>query len=70
MQQQVEMIHNLQRQQHGRIIDPELNEFKDEGLNIDQGNYGNGGNDHGGNDVEDRPMGMPRGNEPEPRGDP
>ena len=68
MQQQAEMIQNLQRQQHGRIIDLELNEFKDEGLNIDQGNLGNGGNKHGDNGVEDLPMGVPRGGEPEPRG--
>ena len=38
---------------------PELNELKDEGLIIGQGNYGDGGNDHGGSGVEDFPMGVP-----------
>ena len=52
------------------MIDLELNEFQDEGLNIGQGNYGNGSNDHSENGVEDLPMAMPRGNELEPRGDP
>ena len=64
MQQQVETIRNLQQQQ-GRILDLEFNGFQNEGLNIDQGGYGNGGNNHGSNGVEDPLMGMLRGNGPE-----
>ena len=52
------------------MIDLELNEFEDEGLNIGQCNYENGSNYHEGNGVKDLLMGMPRGNEPEPRRDP
>ena len=33
-------------------MDLELNELKDEGLNIGQGNYGDDINEHGGNGVE------------------
>ena len=51
-------------------MDPKFNEFEDEGLNIGQDNYGHGGHDHRGNGVEDLSMGVPRGNEPEPKGNP
>ena len=51
-------------------MDPKINELEDEDLNMGQGNYGDGSSDHGGNGVEDPPMGMLRGNEPELRGDP
>ena len=61
------MIQNLQQQQQGRIVDPKVNEFEHENLNIGQGNFGDGNNNHGGNGVEDLPKGMPRGNEPKPR---
>ena len=40
-------------------MDVELNELNDEGLTIGQGNYGDDGNEHGGNGVEDPPMGIP-----------
>ena len=63
------MIRNLQRQQQGRIIDPKL-KFEYESLDMDQGNFGNGSNEHGGNGVEYPQMGVPQGNEPEPKGNP
>ena len=34
---------------------------------MDQGNLGNGDNEHGGNSVEDPPMGVPRSGELEPK---
>ena len=59
MQQQAEMIQNLQ-QQHGRVVEPELEEPEDEDVNMDFGD-GNGGDGLGGNNVVDPPIGAPRG---------
>ena len=57
MQQQAEMIQNLQ-QQHGRVVEPEQKEPDDEDVNMD---FDDGGNELGGNNVEDPPIGAPRG---------
>ena len=51
-------------------MDLELSEFEDEDLNIGKGNDGDDINNHGGNGVEDPPMGVSRGNELEPKGNP
>ena len=69
MQQQAETIRNLQQQQ-GRIINPELDGFEDEGLDNGQGNLGNGGNNNKGNGVEDPPLRAPGGHGLELRGNP
>ena len=69
MQQQVETIRNLQQQQ-GRIIDPEFDGFENEGLNIGQGDFGNGENNHRRNGVEDLPMGILGDHVLEPRRNP
>ena len=63
------MIQNLQQQQ-GRVVDHELKGPKDEDLNIDPVNFGDGGNDYRGNGVEDPPIGVPRGVEPGLGGNP
>ena len=60
MQQQAEMIQNLQQQQQGRVVDPEQEEPEDEDVNMDFGD-GNGGDGLGDNNVEDPPIGAPRG---------
>ena len=61
MQQQAEMIQNLQQQQQERVVDLEHEIPEEEDVNMDPGN---GGNEHGGNGVEDSPIGAPRGVEP------
>ena len=42
-------------QQQGRIVDPKVNEFKDEDLNIGQDNFRDSEINHEGNGVEDPP---------------
>ena len=46
-------------------MDPKANEYEEEHFGIDQNGYGNGDNNHEGNDNEDLPMGIPRNNGPE-----
>ena len=52
------MIQNLQQQQHGRVVDPEQEGPEDEDVNMD---FGDVGNEFGGNNIEDPPIGAPRG---------
>ena len=58
MQEQAELIQNLQQQQQGRVVDLEHERPEDEDVNMD---HANGGNEHGGNGIEDPPIGAPRG---------
>ena len=58
------------QQQQGRIINPELDGFENEGLNNGQGNLGNGRNNNEGNGVEDPPLRAPGDHGPEIRGKP
>ena len=53
MQQQAVMIQNLQLQQQERVVDLEHKIPKDEDVNMDPSN---GGNEHGGNGVDDPPL--------------
>ena len=61
MQQQAEMIENFQHQQQVKLVDLELEEPEDDGLNMNPGNFGDGGNNHEGNGAENPPIGVPRG---------
>ena len=55
------MIQNLQQQQQGRVVDLEHEGPEAKVMNMD---FGNGGNERGGNNVKDPPIGAPRGVEP------
>ena len=60
MQQKAVMIQNLQHRQGG-VVDLEHEIPEDEDVNM---GTGNGGNEHGGNGIEDPPLVAPRGVEP------
>ena len=69
IQQQAGTIRNLQQHQ-GRMLDPELDGFGNEGLDDGQANLGNGGNNDEGNGVGDPPLRAPADHGPEIRGNP
>ena len=61
LDEQADLILNLQQQQQGRVVDPVHEEPGNDDVNMD---YAHDGNEHGGNDDEDPPLGAPRGVEP------
>ena len=58
LDEQADLILNLQQQQQGRVVDPGHEEPGND--DVDMG-HADGGNEHGGNGVDDPPLGAPRG---------
>ena len=58
LDEQADLILNLQQQQQGRVVDPVHEGPENDDVNMD---HADGGNEHGGNDDEDLPLGAPRG---------
>ena len=54
----------IMQQQQGRIVDPKINDYENEGFNVDSNDYGNEGNNYRGNGNENLAMGIPRNNGP------
>ena len=67
LDEQANLILNLQQQQQGRVVDPVHEGPENDDVNM---GHADGGNEHGGNDDEDPPLGAPGGVEPEIGGNP
>ena len=58
LDEQADLILNLQQQQQGRVVEPVHEEPGNDDVNM---GHADGGNEHGGNDDEDPPLGAPGG---------
>ena len=61
LDEQADLILNLQQQQQGRVVEPVHEEPENDAANM---GHADGGNEHGGNDDEDPPLGAHGGIEP------
>ena len=67
LDEQADLILNLQQQQQGRVVDPVHEELGNDDVNM---GHADSGNEYGGNDDEDPPLGALGGVEPEIGGNP